>query len=116
MADAATSKVDSVGQKYFSEPEMRREEAEFTYKWLNWLGPSHAHRVSSIDALYEQATATAWATRYADFSTVQQVSRWKSEEDKGYVFFSVTRTLASMDNRERTYLRLAEFLNSLYEG
>lgn len=95
---------------------MRREEAEFTYKWLNWLGPSHAHRVSSIDALYEQATATAWATRYADFSTVQQVSRWKSEEDKGYVFFSVTRTLASMDNRERTYLRLAEFLNSLYEG
>jgi type IV secretion system protein VirD4 len=95
---------------------MRREEAEFTYKWLNWLGPSHAVRAGRIDALYEERTATAWATRFAEFSTVQQVSRWKSEEDKGYVFFSVTRTLASMDNRERTYLRLAELLNSLYEG
>lgn len=103
-------------QKFLTEPQMRREEAEFTYKWLNWLGPSHTHRVPHIDTLYEQRTVTAWATRFAEFSTLHQVSRWKTNEDKGYVFFTVTRTLASMDHRERTYLKLAELLNSLYDG
>lgn len=107
---------EPVAQKFFTEPQMRREEAEFTYKWLNWLGPRHAHRVPRIEAVYEQGTATAWATQFADFSSRTQVSRWKTNEDRGYVFFTVTRTLASMDSRERVYLRLAELLNSLYDG
>jgi type IV secretion system protein VirD4 len=105
-----------VGQDFLTEPQMRRAEAEFMQKWLSWLGPHHAHRAPRINALFEERTATEWATRFHDFSTAHQVSRWKSEESKGYVFFTVTRSLASMDFKERTYLKLAELLNSAYDG
>lgn len=105
-----------MGQKFLTEPQMQRAEAEFLHKWLTWLGPVHAQRAQRINALFEERTATAWATRFVDFSTTQQVSRWKTEEEKKYVFFTVTRSLASMDFKERTYLQLAELLNSAYEG
>jgi len=108
-------------------------EFEFMQKWLAWLGPNHIERIKTIDALFEQRTKTIWSTCYADFSkTRQRLPGMLGLFDSGtvsdrmlgidhltttrIVFFTVTRSLASMDFRERTFLRLAELLNSAYNG
>jgi type IV secretion system protein VirD4 len=94
-----------------SRAQLQSAEAEFMQKWLAWLGPNHGHRVSRINALFEERSATVWATRLHPFQ-----SRTTTYGDYAYVYYSVTRSLASMDFRERTYLRLAELLNSAYDG
>jgi type IV secretion system protein VirD4 len=78
-------------------------------------------RMSAIDALFEQRTATIWSTCYADLTTTRQVKArigplTTTAKDPAHVFFTVSRSLASMDFRERSYLRFAELLNSAYEG
>jgi type IV secretion system protein VirD4 len=115
---------------------MLHAEAEAMRNWLTWLGPSHPQRVRTIDGLFEQRTATIWSTCYADLSRAVQVTgadiahrldkpmaRLVAKSMKtrhvavpGYVFFTVGRSLSSMDFRERTYLKFAELLNSAYEG
>jgi type IV secretion system protein VirD4 len=77
--------------------------------------------MSAIDALFEQRTATIWSTCYADLTTTRQVKArigplTTTAKDPAHVFFTVSRSLASMDFRERSYLRFAELLNSAYEG
>jgi type IV secretion system protein VirD4 len=100
---------------------MRYAEIESVRKWLSWLGPNHIERIKAIDALFEQRTASIWSTCYADISWTRQVKArigplTQSVKVPGYVFFTVSRSLSSMDFRERSYLRLAELLNSAYEG
>ncbi|MGD0607530.1 MAG: hypothetical protein ABSA53_28600 [Streptosporangiaceae bacterium] len=106
---------------------MLHAEAEAMRNWLTWLGPSHPQRVRTIDGLFEQRTATIWSTCYADLSRAVQVTgadiahrldkpmaRLVAKSMKtrhvavpGYVFFTVGRSLSSMDFRERTYLKFA---------
>lgn len=123
-----------VAQKFLSDKQMQQAEAEAMRSWLAWLGPNHLHRIRSIDGLFEQRTATIWATCFADITSVRQISGAQRAQgysglaaviayktpatvkDKGHVFFTVGRALSSMDFRERTYLRFAELLNSAYEG
>lgn len=125
-----------MGYKFLSEKQMRRAELEAMQKWLASLGPDHAQRVKAIDALFEQRTATISSTCYADISGFRQVTarerasrtgglpaliiaasgKSSTVKVKGYVFFTVSRSLSSMDFRERTYLRLAELLNSARDG
>ena len=100
---------------------MRYAEIESVQKWLAWLGPNHIQRIKAIDALFEQRTATIWSTCYADISSIRQVKArigplTSSVKVPGYVFFTVSRSLSSMDFRERSFLRFAELLNSAYEG
>lgn len=102
-------------QGFLSEAQMQHAESEFMQKWLAWLGPNHTQRVSRINALFEERSATVWATRFHDFSSYSSQGE-QVTEDKGYLYYTVTRSLASMDFRERTYLRLAELLNSAYDG
>jgi type IV secretion system protein VirD4 len=106
--------VVSVSDGFLSEAQMEHAESEFVQKWLAWLGPNHTQRVSRINALFEERSATVWATRFHDFSSYTGGSEVK--EHKGYLYYTVTRSLASMDFRERSYLRLAELLNSAYDG
>lgn len=109
---------------FLSQADMQGAEFAFMQKWLAWLGPNHASRVSRINALFEERTATIWATRFHDFSSYQKFyttgpfgNQYPGvREDKGYVFYTVSRSLASMDFKERTYLRIAELLNSAYDG
>lgn len=107
---------------FLSESQMQHIEADFMQKWLAWLGPSHGHRVGRINALFEERTATVWATRFHTFITYREVpgatvfSAPKAQASRGYVFFTVTRNLSSMDLKERSYLKLAELLNSAYES
>ena len=96
-----------MGQKSLNNRQMQRAETEFMQKWLAYLGPNDALRVQGINTLFEERTATVYATHYADLS---QKENWQ------YVFFTVTRSLASMNFRELTFLRLAELLNSAYNG
>lgn len=110
-----------MGYKFLSDKEMQYAEIEATRNWLGWLGPNHMARMTAIDALFEQRTATIWSTCYADLTTNRQVKArigplTTSVKDPAYVFFTVSRSLASMDFRERSYLRFAELLNSAYEG
>ncbi|WP_155769605.1 type IV secretory system conjugative DNA transfer family protein [Mycobacterium asiaticum] len=104
---------------------MRHIEAEFMQKWLAWLGPDHAYRIGRINALFEERTATLWATDFHTFSSYHKIQQQTmffvpvgpdAREDRGYVFYTVTRNLSSMDLRERSYLKLAELLNSAYNG
>jgi type IV secretion system protein VirD4 len=110
-----------VGKTFLSEKQMQHAEAESMRKWLSWLGPNHIARIKAIDALFEQRTATMWSTCYADISWTRQVKArigplTSSVKVPGYVFFTLSRSLSSMDFRERSYLRFAELLNSAYEG
>ncbi len=110
-----------MGNRFLSAKQMRRADLDATQKWLGSLGPNHTQRIKAIDALFEQRTATIWSTCYADISTIRQVKArigplTSTVKVPGYVFFTVSRSVSSMDFRERTYLRLAEFLNSAYEG
>ena len=118
-----------MGHKFLSEKQMRRAEHDAMQKFLAWLGPNHAQRIKAIDALFEQRTATIWSTCYVDLSRFREVTARERTSDPhvsiasliirasgkstavkvdGYVFFTVSRSLSSMDFRERTYLRLAE--------
>jgi type IV secretion system protein VirD4 len=110
-----------MGKKFLSDKQMRYAEIESMRKWLAWLGPNHLDRIRAIDELFEQRTTTIQSTCYADISSVRQVKArigplTSSVKVPGYVFFTVSRSLASMDFRERSYLRFAELLNSAYEG
>lgn len=110
-----------MGQKFLSEKQMRYAEIESMRKWLAWLGPNHVERIKAIDALFEQRSATIWSTCYADISWTRQVKArigplTSSVKVPGYVFFTVSRSLSSMDFRERSFLKFAELLNSAYEG
>ena len=110
-----------MGKKFLSEKQMQYAEVESMRKWLSWLGPNHIERIKAIDALFEQRTATIWSTCYADISWTRQVKArigplTSSVKVPGYVFFTVSRSLSSMDFRERSYLKFAELLNSAYEG
>jgi type IV secretion system protein VirD4 len=110
-----------VGKTFLSEKQMRYAEVEAMQKWLAWLGPNHLARIRSIDGIFEQRTATIWSTCYADLSWTRQVKArigplTSSVKEPAHVFFTVSRSLASMDFRERSYLRFVELLNSAYEG
>ena len=102
----------------------RPEEFESMRNWLGWLGPDHVQRVKAIDTLFEQRNQTVWANCFADMSTTGQrppgfVGSLIAEAElttRRCASFTVSRSLASMDFRERTFLRLAELLNSAYDG
>ena len=125
-----------MADKFLSEKQMRYAEIEAMRKWLSQLGPNHIARIKAIDALFEQRTATISSACYADISTIRQETAMDRARKTGglpalivaasrktwtikvpgFVFFTVSRSLSSMDFRERAYLRLAELLNSAYEG
>ncbi|MET0559722.1 MAG: type IV secretory system conjugative DNA transfer family protein [Solirubrobacterales bacterium] len=116
--------------RFFRRDRWERAEEEETRKWLESLGPSHEERMAAIAAAFEAGTATVTATcclrwqRKEDDAELQ--SRQNAQTDKSRrlkartldvgVIFSVSRNLAGMGNRERTYLKVLEELNSVAEG
>jgi type IV secretion system protein VirD4 len=98
--------------KFRSEKELKNWPIETNLNWLATLGPDHARRTAAIDALFEERVATIEAKYFASMSSFSK----RDGETKRYVAFPVKRSLASMDNREREYLRIAELLNSAADG
>lgn len=110
-----------MGKAFLSDNQMRHAEKEFMRTWLEWLGPNHLERIRKIDSIFEEHTETMWSTCYLDVSWNRQVKArigplTSTVKEPGYVFFTVSRSLSTMDFRERSYLKLAELLNSAYEG
>jgi type IV secretion system protein VirD4 len=123
------------GFKFLSEKQMRQNEAEATRSWLGWLGPTHQQRIRTIETVFEQRQAPIWATCFVDLTTHRQIAGMDrarnfsglaavaaaargpvTQKVPGYAFFTVVRALSTMDFRERTYLKLAELLNSAHDG
>jgi type IV secretion system protein VirD4 len=103
----------------------QEREAEASSEALARLGPTHTERMRAIDAMFEQQTATmsatycAWWERRQDPGEAGQDAQGKQKPARrvqARVLFTVNRNLAGMDNRERTYLRVAESLNSAANG
>jgi type IV secretion system protein VirD4 len=72
-------------------------------------GSTWPERVKRIDATFEARTATLSATFYAEH---KEYTKGVSKPEVQYSFFTVNRSLANMDNRERAYLRITELLNA----
>src|SRR5690242_2547116 len=82
----------------------------FMANWLGWLGPDHASRVERIEALFAERSATVWSRMVLDASWQTTIHAnigplVKDVSHPGFVSFTVSRNLASMDFRERTYLK-----------
>ena len=76
--------------------------------WLAHLGATRPARKEAIDQMFSDRRASISAAFF---------SRWHVALNiYDFVYFEVTRNLASMDNKEREYLRAVELLNSAAEG
>jgi type IV secretion system protein VirD4 len=107
--------------KLLSKAQLKKAEDKDMRDWLASLGRTHEARAPAIEAMFEQHTATVNATCFADMEWTSQIKARigplkKNVKNDRFVFFTVSRSLSSMDFRERSYLRVAELLNSAYDG
>jgi type IV secretion system protein VirD4 len=101
-----------------------RQETDADAQWLAQLGPSHQQRVPVIEAMFEDRTTTLSSTycvswkRWKEDREMSDADRQRKRrpEVDASVLLTVSRNLAGLDNRERTYLRAAELLNSAANG
>jgi type IV secretion system protein VirD4 len=98
--------------KFLSEKKMRAAEVDAARRVAAGLGATRLDRVREVQAVFEARTATLASTYYGD---VKSFSKGQRKENVKYVLFTVTRSLANMDNRELAYLGVAEMLNA-WEG
>ena len=103
-----------MGEKHrlLSEKKMKAAEVDAARRMAAGLGATPADRLRGVEAAFEARTATITSTYYGDLRTFTKGER---KEKFSFAFFTVTRNLANMDNRELTYLRVAEMLNA-WEG
>lgn len=98
-----------------SEKKLEAEAAAATKAWLKTLGASHVERAPRIEALFHDRTATLSAAHFARTAITTSAGK-KKEEWATSMFLAVERNLASMNDREREYLRLAVLLSSAADG
>lgn len=97
--------------KDLSKKQIKKPEIDSNSRWLAQLGPSHTQRAQAIETTFETRTATQTSTYVADLGWFD-----KKEPVEAYVMFEASRNLAGMGNRESTYLKFAELLNSAADG
>lgn len=83
-------------------------------QWLANLGPNWTERAKSIEAMFEQKSATIQATEYQRWS--DKVRDASQPDVNYYIFFTALRNLAAMGFQERVALQFAEHMNSLANG
>ncbi len=83
-------------------------------KWLADLGPNWTERAKSIQAMFEQKSATIRASEYQRWS--DKVRDASMPDVSYYIFFEAMRNLAAMSFQERVALEFAEHMNSLANG
>ncbi len=110
----------------------KREEVEANQRRLLQMGPTHEQRTAVIDSIFEQQSATMAAVICIDWDRIQDQDEAEStlnnqvRTNRGMkpikkrvtvqVLCAITRNLAGMDNRELTYLRVAQLLDSTANG
>jgi len=97
--------------KDLSKKQIKKPEIDSNSRWLAQLRPSHTQRAQAIETTFETRTATQTSTYFADLGWFD-----KKEPVEAYVMFEASRNLAGMGNRESTYLKFAELLNSAANG
>lgn len=95
--------------KFFSEKQLEQAFMSESLALLEQLGPNEAQRVQAVNAIYEAKVATIEATYFNTLHATEK--RGVKPPKPGYLFFRVSRNLATMTNREREYLRILELLN-----
>lgn len=80
--------------------------------WLASLGANPTERANAIEAMFVQGTKTIRATQFDKWSA--QTPDPKAPQP--YIRFTVSRSLATMEPRERELLRGVEHLNNLMNG
>ncbi len=106
-----------------------RQESDAARRWVEQLGPTHDQRMVAIERMFEAGTATVESTSCFTWERGQSngvhalimdhqglAGLLRSPVRQIGVIVTVSRSLAGMDNRERTYLRVAEELNSAANG
>jgi type IV secretion system protein VirD4 len=106
-----------------------RQETDAARLWLDQLGPTHDERMAAIDRMFEAGTATVESTSFFTWNRGQShgmqalilerqglAGLLRGPVRQVGLIATVSRSLAGMDNRERTYLRVAEELNSAANG
>lgn len=83
-------------------------------KWLADLGADWTARMRSIQAMFEQKSATIRATEYQRWT--DKVRDAALADINYYIFFEAIRNLAAMSFQERVALEFAEHMNSLANG
>ncbi len=100
-------------------------EVDAATRGLVKVGPTHTARVPIINSMFEDRTGTFGSTFYiywdrprGDGATdpTQPIGDKRNFTVTQAILFDVSRNLAGMDNRERTYLRIATLLNSAANG
>ncbi len=95
--------------KFYSEGQMKSAELKSAQQVAAAYGSTWPECVKGIDATFEARTASISATYYAEQKLFTKGER---KPELSYTFFTVNRSLANMDNRERVFLRVAELLNA----
>jgi type IV secretion system protein VirD4 len=97
------------------------EEIVAAQQWLARLGHTHEQRMTAIEEMFQAGVATIESTSF--FSWQRQERSFNAQTGNNgvakipvRVIARVSRSLAGMDTRERTYLRVAEELNSAANG
>jgi type IV secretion system protein VirD4 len=98
--------------KYHSERRMKSIEVDAARAVAESLGATPIERLKAVEAEFEARNATLSSTYYGELKSFTKGQR---QAKKRYAFFTATRSLANMDNRELTYLGVAELLNA-WEG
>ena len=106
-----------------------QQETDAARRWVDQLGPTHDERMAAIDRMFEAGTATMESTSFFSWDRGQShgmqalilerqglVGLLRGPVRRVRLIATVSRSLAGMDNRERTYLRVAEELNSAANG
>ena len=99
-------------RKYLSEKKMRAAEVDAARRVAASLGATRPDRVRAVQAAFEARTDTLASTYYGE---VKSFTKGQKKANVKYAFFTVTRNLANMDNKELAYLCVAEMLNA-WEG
>jgi type IV secretion system protein VirD4 len=79
--------------------------------WLLELGPTVSERAQKINTIFAERTKTIIAVYYEKWYTHSG-----DIENKFYIKFGVSRSLAAMSDRECNLLRIVEQLNSVVDG
>ncbi len=82
--------------------------------WLASLGPTQADRAARIGWIFDTRNSVAYAHSMWKFDGAAGAGNYFVEQ--GYCSFSVSRSIASMDNREREHLRILDLLISAANG
>ena len=88
--------------------------AAWNGRWLASLGPTHEMRASRIAATYQARDSVSYASYAWLFDGAAGNGGFIVEQ--GYCSYTVSRSIATMTNREREHLRIVDLLLSVSDG